>query len=378
MTGGRLRPLLLLAVLWLLVQAALWGYYGTMTELEAKKYIHAARYLLGHGNFPERKYLFYADTPLLIAASLKLGLGYAGAIVFQLALNGLSTAAFYQLVSRATGSARAAFAGTAALLLFIPYQSWNVYLYTESVFFSALVLFMYCLYRLAAATQHKARWCLLSAVALLLLVTARPFGMLFLPAVLLFGFFELPRRLRAVSGALALLGLGFLYIALNRAFSGSVDWNALRPNVAGSIICDIPDPRYQQPLHLRPGGNPVDQLAYYIVHNPAHYARLSVLRLKAFLLPTRTWYSGLHNAFLVGVCLLLYTTFALGIGPLRRRVPRSFFAFLVLALAGYTIAITFQCDDYHNRFWLALAPMLILAAAGVFVRRQPLHPKSLN
>jgi hypothetical protein len=360
---------LALAFLWLLVQAGLWAAYGTFSGLEAEKYTAAAKHLLETGSFPERKYLFYALTPLLIAGCLKLGIGYHGVVVIQLLLNAGATCLFYRTIRDIAGS-RAAFAGTAALVLFLPYQSWNVYLYTESLYLSALLLFFFTVQRLAAEPRRAERIAM-SVGALVLVIMARPFGMLFLPPFLLLVFWMLPQRWRWASLLFGFAGGGLLYYALNRAFSGSMDWNALVPQVKGEVICDMPDPRYQQPLRLLPGGNPVDQLAYYIVHNPAHYARLSLLRLKAFVLWTRPWYSTMHNAALIGYMLVFYGGFILGIGRLRRYTSRPFFAFVVSALIVYALAITLQCDDYHSRFVMALVPLLILAGTAALKPRAP-------
>jgi|GEM_PF-2186246 len=356
----------LLVLLWLLVQAGIWWSYGTVTGLEAEKYIAAARHIIESGDFPERKYLFYALTPLLIAASLKLGAGFSGAVCGQLLLNAVSTAFFYRLLRALTRSDRAALAGTAALILFLPYQTWNVYLYTESLFLSFIPLLLYAAYRFSEK-QNNAR-----GIALLLclagVVCARPFGLLFLPALALYGMRLLPFRLRLLSLVLAAAALGLMYLALNRAFAGSMDWNALLPNERGETICDVPDPALQQPLQLARAGNPVDQLFYYIIHNPGHYLRLSALRLRAFLLPTRDWYSTAHNLFLIGWIALLYAGLIAGIRPLRRLAPPAFRLLLAGMLAGYTAAITLQCDDYHNRFLMALIPLLILAGSAALTR----------
>jgi len=147
---------------------------------------------------------------------------------------------------------------------------------------------------------------------------------------------------------------------LNRAFSGSMDWNSMVSNINGNIICDIPDPRYITHLQILKGGNPVDQVLYYIIHNPKHYILLSSERLYSFFNITRPYYDPVHNIYLAISAMAIYALFIAGLKAFNKSCALPFRIFVLSLIAFYTIAITFQCDDYHSRFIMALFPSFIL------------------
>jgi hypothetical protein len=354
------KEIIAIIVLWLGVHVYLFYHFGVFTSLEASKYTSAGKYFLETGSFPEKKYLFYALTPLLIALNLKIGFGYTGAAIMQCLISLASTLIFFRLCLLLSGNKKASLITTVILLLFIPYQSWNVYLYTESLFLSAVIFLLYALYNLSIEKKSFGKNILKVLIALVLVLTARPFGMLFLPSVVLYSIMMLPRRYFFVSIGITIVAVGAMYYFLNRAFSGSVDWNSMVSNINGNIICDLPDARFIKRLNLANDGDPVYQLLYYVIYNPKHFLTLSLMRLSAFFNITRSYYSTPHNALLVLCMIVIYGFVVIGIKAFSKNVNSRFAVFIFSGIVFYTAAITLQCDDYHSRFIMALIPFFLL------------------
>jgi hypothetical protein len=353
-----------LILIWLAIHVYLFYHFGVVTTLEASKYTSAGKYFLETGEFPEKKYLFYALTPLLIAFNLKAGFGYAGAAVMQTLISLVSMIVFFRLCINVSENKKASLIATLILILFLPYQSWNVYLYTESIFFSCIIFFLSCIYNSTADTRSRLKTFFFLAISFILLITSRPFGMLFIPSFGLFLLLLLPRKYLLLSIVICIAGVVVMYSFLNRAFAGSVDWNAMVSNINGNIICDMPDSRFITHLDLAQKGDPVYQLFYYVIHNPRHYFILSARRLYAFFNLTREYYSTAHNILLVISMTFIYGLFLAGVGEFIRKAVLPFKVFVISAIFFYAFAITLQCDDYHSRFIMALMPLFL--AVGCF------------
>lgn len=362
-------PYLTIALIWFLIQFLIFTKYGIVTELEAKKYVDAGKYLLVNGSFPEKKYIFYALTPLLIAFNLKIGFGIIGSVLMQLFLNFLSTILFYKICLQLTKNILSALIVTILLICLVPYQIWNVYLYTESIFFSCIIIFLYLLLKYFSYTKFNAKkikLIILLPISFVAILAARPFGVLFIPALILMMVIQAKKRFMPLAILFIIAASYIMYVSLNRAFSGSVDWNAMVSNINGHIICDIRDDRYASDnLLLLTSGNPVDQLLYYVVNNPKHFIILSAERMFAFFNITRSYYSFWNNCYLTLSMIIVYGSMLLGLKTFYK-VLYPFRLFILLSIGIYTLATTLQCDDYHSRFIMALYPFfLIIGSFGI-------------
>src|SRR5674476_1442073 len=82
---------------WIAVQSLLIWQYGIVTGLEATKYIDEANHFLQFGNFNANNHYLYSTEIFLIAAVIKLRIGFAVIVVVQLLLNLFATIMFYKL-----------------------------------------------------------------------------------------------------------------------------------------------------------------------------------------------------------------------------------------------------------------------------------------
>ncbi|MEI6947049.1 hypothetical protein V9K67_07590 [Paraflavisolibacter sp. H34] len=349
----------LVVLAWLLVQGGLLLHTGIQPVLESEKYIRAAQRLLQTGALPGVRYFFYLTTTLVIAFSLKLKGGFGLAVALQLLANLLATLAFFRALRRLQAAPFSALLTTQLLLACLPYQHWNVYLYTESLFYSASLLFFASCLRRPPLTLRVVG---LQLACLAVVIASRPLGILFLPCWLLYLVLHGNGRLRLWW----LLGLGaglLVSAAAANVILGNInDWQILKPAEYHYIICDLPT-RGRHSLELLKDRSPLGQLAAYITAYPAEFLSLSARRLQAFFLLVRPYYSPAHNAYLALLGALFYLPL---IGNLLRGSrPRPPYAWLSALLIGsFALAVCLQCDDYHNRFLLTLVPVFLFC--GLF------------
>jgi hypothetical protein len=353
------KTIALLAAVWLLVQVAqLWG-KGITTNMEGQVHVNVANYFLQHGHFEAAKSWFYAVPTLLLAFCIKTGIGYWGVIVVQLLLNAMATGCFYKMSFHLSQNRRVAFIAALLLIVFIPLQIWNTYLYTESLFISFTIIFSYLLVRSSLGPAALAGL----SVALLLLVVTRPSGILFVAPAMLYvvqqkikGTYALLKKALLVLSALAIVTF-----IVNAAFKGGGgDFDVMKPFVEAHIICFIPTAGSSTSLQLANTGQPLTDLLYYILHNPLHFLQLFFLRILSFFNLARPYYSMVHNLLLYVVMLPVYFWGIVGLLK-KARAAGHFYLWLLIAL--YAIAIALQCDDYHSRFAMVVFPYIFYFAA---------------
>lgn len=346
-----------LAIAWVLVQATLFAVQGVHTDLEATKYTDQAANLLSHGHYSAPKYFFYSTLIFVIAGLTKIGAGYGGVVLFQILMNGLATACLFKLTSIVTGRERPAYLATLLFIFFFPVQTWNTYLYTESLFISLSILFFYMLSRYPPLNVRNL---LAGSLFIFLLTITRPFGVLYIVPFLIYAFLLSPRQLRIGLSAMSLVGIVLFFVLVNFAFRGGEDMDAMKPFKEEHIICFMPSTQPAK-LNLSEWGSPVAQMFYYIAHNPAHFAGLMSKRILSFFWLPKSYFSSLHNLYLALTIIPLYIAALLALW--KGRVQHVFQKFIVLLLIIYTLGMTFQCNDYHNRFAMPLFPLILLLAA---------------
>jgi len=351
------RPLWLVAALWLFFQLLWFAKFGLVFQLEAIKYLREAGYVLEHHQLSEFRYLFYLTTITIIAFSSLIGIGKYGALFIIMGINLWAYVYFFRALRRFFSSTLLAISVVFLLLSFWPFQSWSLFLFTECLFYS---LVMVLLGHLLSFRSLSLRFLAICSIILFLLVISRPLGILFIPPVLLFVFFHLSKKQRLYFLA---AGLGFLVLlnfVIQVVFTTTSDWNMTRALTEDSIICDIPRNDSSGSLDLSNHPNQFYQLLYYVTHNFSHFAGLALVRLKYFFGMVRDYYSFSHNALLVGYLILFYGSIIVRFRRIAGSLSRSILAFIFSSIAVFAATIALQCDDYHNRFFLTLTPMLAL------------------
>jgi len=133
--------LLSLICCWTLVQCALLYFNGINTEGESLRFLREAENLNAGKAFSTSVYFFYLTEISLIALVQLLKLHFGWIVAFQIGLNALTTIQFYRFLDATLPTKSVVFFSTLALIVCWPYQIYNCFLYTESIFFSLSILF---------------------------------------------------------------------------------------------------------------------------------------------------------------------------------------------------------------------------------------------
>jgi hypothetical protein len=202
---------------------------------------------------------------------------------------------------------------------------------------------------------------------LLLVIISRPLGILFVFPVLFFLYFHLSRKQKIGFYGILILAFFVLSWVVQVVFTTTPDWNMQRAFLEENIVCDMPVVVSNNKLEVSDHPNQLYRLFFYITHNFPHFSGLALTRLKYFFLNTRTYYSAAHNAYLLVSLFFIYGCIILGIKSIRNTFSTSVIVFIFSCVFFFALAIAFQCDDYHNRFFLTLMPLLTVLAVSGFM-----------
>ncbi len=356
------RDYLIVVALWVVAELLLFGKFGFYFQMEAEKYISEANFIMQNQHLSQGRYLFYLSTILIIALSISMKIGLHGAVFIIMIINLASYLYFFKALKKVFNTRLPAFLVILFLLSFWPYQAWSLFLYTECIFYSVVMLLFS---RLLLFEKMNLPFVVSTSLILALVIISRPLGILFVFPVLFFLFFHLTRRQKIFFFGVVILAFFLLAWVVQVVFTTTPDWNMQRAFLEENIICDMPVAISNSQLEMSHHPNQLYRLSFYITHNFSHFSGLALTRLKYFFLNTRPYYSSLHNAYLLISLFFIYACILIGVRSIKRIFPVSLLAFIFSVIFFFALAIAFQCDDYHNRFFLTLMPLLtVLAVAG--------------
>lgn len=353
------RPVLILALLFAGLHILLYLRLGIVITGEAEKYIEQGERLYLNQPFSEQKYFFYLPVILLVwlAKTLHIGLGWV--VIVQILFSAFSQYCFYRLILDLTGKKNMAFIGSLLLLLFLPYQTWNLYLYSESIFLSLSILFVCSVYR--AGYQISNRW-ILPLVLLAILIFTRPTGILLLfPWVVYQIWIQKGIRKRLLHLTAGLIFILLAFFSINILYAGGADFNSVLPYVEKHIICGVPTVQTVADPGSLKTGSAIGSLFSWIIQHPIDFFLLFLQRLISFFNLTRSYYSMEHNALLALYLLPIYFFSFPGWIKIRE-LTSTFSRFLLCVFIFYPFSIAMQCDDWHSRFTMPLIPCFVLLA----------------
>ena len=341
-------PMTVLLVLWSFMQFLLFFRYGFVTDFEGLKYQYDAHLLLEQFLInPQR--VFYTSYSIVVALLLKIGIGYYAVLLFQLIVNAWATYLFFKLLVKLLNS-DIALITTAFLIINVQLQMWNFHLFTESLFISGIMVFMYVVFTFDYRMRDYVKLFLL----LIFLSYLRPIGIsLAIPAML---FFMSKTRKNWKENiyvvmllAVAVITQFLIMLTLRDNFNEfySVATNKIWIIGAYNTVDD-----YSQ-LSFLPDS-----------------VKAIFLRLFYYFSMLRPYYSLSHNLLEV----LFYPVYALsfiGVFGLYKN-SRSRFFFIIVLIGIFSVFTLLSHVNYHGRYISPILPMfLFIAAFGLdFIRKR--------
>jgi hypothetical protein len=365
-TFSNTKSLVILGVLWTIVHLILLWHFGIVTEFESKKYIEQADSFLTNREYTSPNFIFYSIQILLIALSKSTNT-YPHLIVFvQLLFNALSMALFYKLNFYCTKNHFKAFIVTALLICMIYYEIYDLYLFTESLYFSFGIIYTYFLFSINKLSLKNIY---LLILGMAVLYFTRPTGIFFIPSTIAFCVFKFYRN-----KALLLLALFFvagiltLYYLLNFALGSGGELDFLLPYSKEMILCGVPTLQSTNAINIPLNKSPMEGLWYIMTHHSTLFFYLVNKRLAAFWGATREYYSPLHNMFLRIYFYTCYLIILFGLRKLfKKLIAETIYLLCNIFLIMSTAALS--CDEWHNRFLLSILPFLLLLVSFVIKRK---------
>ena len=365
------NSLLLLIALWFLIQAIILYTQGIKTDGESFKPIGEAENLFSGKGLSAYSYYMYFTEIFLIYLKIKTGAGYEAVIAVQLILNFSALIYFYKFMNFFYQSKVIAFTGGCLLLVCVPYQIYNTFLYTESVFFSLSLVYSCYLLKIKKLSAINI---LIIFLFLLLLCITRPSGIFFMAATIVYLFFFISKTINPLLKGIIFIALScFALIILNYLMGAGGAIDIILPFKDERIICDVPTLPYNLHLDIIPEGNSLKGLAYYVTHNFPQFFRLAMLKSKAFFGLVRPYYSTFHNTSLILYFYPLYVLILITIFKIKRKLPLAFIYFITL-ISIFWLSVVFSCDEWHNRFFLTLVPFFIIPALYLFNKKNSKLP----
>ena len=355
---------IVLFISWLILQAAIWYSNGINTGGESIRFIREAGLLENGDSFTSPAFYLYLGQILLLAMVHTLGTGYTLIVILQLLLNALALNNLYNFILMRHKSRKVAFLAGMLLVACIPYQLYNTFLYTESIFFSLVLIYTI---QLLSVKKWKGDKILMIIAWLAVLCMVRPTGLFVALVTLVFVALQI-RKINLIAKLLLLIpGIILFLFAVHSILKTGGGINPLTPFIYEHIICDVPQSEVGRKLFLNTGSEGLNALSYYIAHNPGHFLQLAVKKTIAFFGLHRPWYSTVHNLLLMFYFFGLY---AMMIIALFRRGLTSSFLFSVCLITIFWLFVVFSCDEWHNRFFLTFTPHLIICAMGAFGKKE--------
>ena len=356
------KQYLILVIVWAIVQGWLLWKNGIVTHLEATKYINEANHFLQTGDFSAPNFYLYSSQIILIAAAITIKTGFISIVILQWMLNLLATFMFYKMALIFLKKEWLVFLATTLFIINIPYQHYNSYLYTESIFYSLTIIFSSYLLRIKKLNPHNI---LVIILMLLLLSVTRPTGILFFPATAIYLFFRFFYRVKFIYKILISAGTLIVFLViLDQLLQTGGNFNFMLPFEKENIICGV-NTTSEVSIKTIKESNSLKGIVYYVANNGDQFFRLARLKTIAFFGFTRDYYSSSHNWFLILFFYPFYLLSIIGIWKkIKQKDKRLLFMLSVITLYWITTLLT--CDDWHNRFILTVFPFFFLTGLAAF------------
>ena len=346
-----------LIALWVIVQFSILYSHGINSNGEAFRFIREARHLINHQPFSTPIYFMYLIEILLIFIKIKFSFSYGFIVAIQLLLNLVALLSLKRFVYSLYGSEKLSLIAASILTICIPYQFFNSYVYTESIFFSLSIIFSCFLLNIK---EFNTKNLINVSLWLLLLCLTRPTGIFFISATFMVYFLKATGGMSLLKRMILFSAITIFFIfLLNNMMGSGKGVNVISPFREEHIICDVPT--VITAGTQQPDDNSILGLLTYILKHPRQFIKMSLLKTIAFFGLNRTYFSLIHNLFTDIYFYSLYLLIILGIVQWKTNKSIHFVYYFSLVFIFWMLVV-FSCDEWNNRFFLTLTPFLILMA----------------
>ncbi len=356
--------LIVIFVLFIIVNAWVLQHFGIKVMDDSH------RYLRWTNEIWEGKislYMFwYSGYVIFLSLILKLGLGLGGVVFIQITLSLIACFCLYFLTKRFTDQKWPGLIASCGYLMFFEISSWNVYILTESIFTSCIIILITWVYRL-----KKLKDMVLFIPFLLFVNFIRPMGITVLLSFLAFVFFEfkLGKNFTPKFKSFMIFGcIGFVLTMMILLLEGNPGIQFFYSK--GKVVWgadQVPHLR-QNPWLVIDASNIIyndkqsSTLAFFqfALENPIYLLELFMKKCIMFLAHIKPYYSVRHNVFIISFLLPLYLSFSYGLLKANHTGIKAFAFTLFLLnmlMTGFTV------EAWDGRFLIPTLPLLFVVAS---------------
>ncbi|MBA9077552.1 hypothetical protein [Rufibacter quisquiliarum] len=352
----------LLFIGWLALQVFLYDHFGVRIVYDSHRFIKFTTQLVQEQPVTNPHVLRYLGYPIFLFPFLKAGLTFQWVVLVQAIFSGIAGALLYKAAAALTQNFRIATIAAALFLWNPDLQAYNFYILTDSLFISLTTI---CLC-LTLLPKSRFLWGVFMA-AIVWATLVRPNG--FLVPVTVAVYFLLEKKPFAAFNkwtvaAVSLVAGGFLLWVLDRFLLPT--FGLMHTYERGDIIFgyyEILVNQYHQPQIPPVSSSRLQELAWFITHNPIYFLAVALLKGFFFLIHAKPYYSLGHNMAIVCFLMPIYVFAWLGFRKSGfTRAQKALLLIPVLLQLGITMLTV---EDWDGR-WLypVLPPIFLLAALG--------------
>lgn len=335
------------------------GLSGIKYWLDSDRYLLGAERVLSGDGLEGREFQFLGY--ILIIAFLKLfSLPDAAIVILQLGLAGFAAFALYDTVKSGSQSK---LAGLFAVALFLcnPFiVKWHLYILTESVYTSMVILFLWRLVKMVKTPGIKN--IIFASIILLITMFVRPNGWILIPVFLgfLIHTFSLNKYLKISLIALSFFAFVMTMGAVN-TFRDSIQITTPVDNLqSGITVWGHPELNLEMPQSENLENDDwVGGLAY-VIRYPLASIKLGFVRVGYTLMHIRPYHS---IAYKLRVLFWILPAYLLSLFALKyiRRKPEVFAGLLIILAHLFVVAVSYA--EHDSRFDIYILPIFYMLSA---------------
>lgn len=345
-----------LIISWAIIQVILYSHSGVKTGYDSAFYIDNARSLLKL-SIPEGRGIWYISYSAFLGIFIGLGIPMEGAVIVQVMSSFIALILLYKIAKKLSGNKSAGFIATFLYVFWIPLQEWNVFLYTESLFTSCLIISFWFLLR---ARKPKDFLLLLPLLSFTILIRPTGFGFL-LALCTYFGALIIKHQENRTYKLVTIVFLTALCFILVLFMLESYDFTQsytkaeiIYPNITLGI--KPPDN-----LSVLDGHHfNVLKLGHFIFCNPIYFVKIGIIKVLLFYGNIKPYFSLLHNLFIIIFLYPIYVCACRAYQKLLMKTLKPFFFTYILA-QGFTVMLT--TENWDGRFLIPVLPFVFILAS---------------
>lgn len=356
--------------IFLVIHILIFLHLGIRDFVDSNIYIAGADFLLSH-RYLEHDYHIFYFVPIAAIAIFRWMFSeqMLSFLIFQCIVSAMAVLCLYLSASKIFKNSWAGFMSAFILLMWLDIIQWNTAVMTESLFCSFTCFVIYVLSRFTGSVKDY----LMLLVLLTLVFFTRPTGIVIIIGTIAFmlHYYWPQIKIRPILQVLILTGL--LVACFISAFLMFSLWNFTEQYRKGNIVTymDVVDGTqlYHSSLRLNTEGlefmqrdaHPLVRMMFFITHNPWHFTKAGFLKVWYLLSFVRPYYSWGHNVYSITWLSLIYTLVHYGT-RLTSNTSIRYFVFTVIIVN--CSLITTSTVDWDNRFYIPMAPGIVLLAGG--------------